>query len=74
MIASIAIKNPTIQITVPLNEIVEFITPVIPLITARTINPKHITKAILDLVVYFFIYITLSLVKLGFNYPILKNH
>lgn len=48
-IASIAVKNPTIQITVPLTEIAEFINPVNPFTTVKTIKPKHTANTILEI-------------------------
>lgn len=48
------------QITVPLNEIVELINPVKLFIIAKAIKHKQITNVILDITVYFFITIVLS--------------
>ena len=49
IISTIAIQNPTIQITVPSKVIFEFIKPVKPFITAKII--KHITNSNLDIIV-----------------------
>ena len=48
MIANIAMNSPTMQITVPLKVIAEFMNPVISFTTAKTLNTEHITNAILD--------------------------
>lgn len=39
------------QITVPFNEIVELINPVISFITVKIIKTKHTTNATLDIIV-----------------------
>lgn len=51
VIANIAMENPRMQIAVPLNEIAEFINPVIPFTTDKIIKPIHIANAAFDIVV-----------------------
>ena len=48
VIANIAILNPIMQISVPLSEILEFINPVKPFISASKMKQRHITNAILE--------------------------